>query len=204
MSIIVLLYINHIGSTACPPYFTRQELMEREVRYISSTWCSSFQWCDRIKPNVNQNAWVYPKADGSDVWRGRGSGHVWVYVSICMCVRVRTWNGFDGLYGGRWCMGIWVDRNRTRNKRSLKTPPASLPQREKQKVTERRGRLKREGGKTTKDAKRQRMTNEWKRLSRSHHQTNTWAGFPFLTDSNEKEGKNKGSSGNKELIKNSF
>lgn len=49
---------------------------------------------------------------------------------------------------------------------------------------------------------------EWKmsekRQSRSHHQTNTRAGFPFLTDGNGKEeGKNKGSSGNKELIKNS-
>lgn len=48
------------------------------------------------------------------------------------------------------------------------------------------------------------MKNERKRQSRSHHQTNTRAGLPFLTDSNGKEEeKNKGSPGNKELIKKS-
>lgn len=31
------------------------------------------------------------------------------------------------------------------------------------------------------------MKNEQKRQSRSHHQTNTRAGLPFLTDSNGKE-----------------
>ncbi len=48
------------------------------------------------------------------------------------------------------------------------------------------------------------MKNEQKRQSRSHHQTNTRAGLPFLTDSNGKEEENnKGSSGNKELIEKS-
>lgn len=56
-------------------------------------------------------------------------------------------------------MGCWVDRNRTRRKLSLRTPPASLPKREKQtNVTEGRGGP--EGTTTPKDEERQRMKNE--------------------------------------------
>lgn len=77
---------------------------------------------------------------------------------------------------------------------------SSIIAQNKRKQTNETGR--REGW-NRRDEERQRMENERKRQSRSHHQTNTRAGFPFLTDSNGKEEeKNKGSSGNKELIKN--
>ncbi len=64
----------------------------------------------------------------------------------------------------------------------------------------------REGRTAEGDLERRREANEKKQKgqSRSHHQTNTRAGLPFLTDSNGKEEENnKGSSGNKELIKKS-
>lgn len=68
-------------------------------------------------------------------------------------------------------------------------------------MTQRGERERRGGIKPLKDPEKQRMRNEQKRQSRSHHQTNTGAGLPFLTDSRGKEEeKNKGSPGNKELV----
>lgn len=74
-------------------------------------------------------------------------------------------------------------------------------------ISAQRKKINRKGGEyrrsknTRKDGERRTMINEQKRRNRSHHQTNTRAGLPFLTDSNGKEEESKGSSENKELIK---
>lgn len=77
------------------------------------------------------------------------------------------------------------NRYRTRRKMSWTTLQASLPRRKKQQTHETERREGKTGGE--KDLERRRMKNERKRQSWSHHQTNTRAGLPFLTDSNGKE-----------------
>lgn len=99
-----------------------------------------------------------------------------------------------------------LDRQKSDKTKTVRDDASSISAQKKKQPKENReeGRVDRRGerlGETKRDKEWEMNEND---RSRSHHQTNTRAGLPFLTDSNgEEEEKNKGSSGNKELIKNS-
>lgn len=106
-----------------------------------------------------------------------------------MSVFVRSCNGFGGAYAGG-DEGM-LDGNPTEIGQDVNC------QRQCLKLLCPKGNNKREEGGEDRGGgrleKTKRDKNERKRQSRSHHQTNTRAGLPFLTDSNGKEEKNKGS-----------
>ncbi len=112
-------------------------------------------------------------------------------VFVCVCVLfVRSWNGFGGTYGRRGCRDVgwsWeIQQISDKTKTVIDDASSISAQKKKQNKT---NETERREGKTggEEDSERQRLKNERKRQSRSHHQTNTRAGLPFLTDSNGKE-----------------
>lgn len=125
---------------------------------------------------------------------------------VCVCVLfVRSWNGFGGAYGRRGCRHVgwsWEIQQISDKTKTIIDDASSVSAQKKEKQMKQRGEG-RTGGR--KDSERQRETKneKWTKTTEPISPSNKHSSWTSFSDRQQWKGggKNKGSSGNKELIK---